>query len=303
MKATTRLIGIILAALACLSATVWAGDEKLASELRRKDLQGNIDVIVRYRSVPTEAHHRKVVDAGGVLKHRFDLIHSGHYSVPTAMLKDLADDSEVEFVSPDRPVRGMLDLTGEAVNAAAAANYSLDGSGVGIAIVDSGVTRIPDLRKGGGSATRLVYSQDFTGENETDDLYGHGTHVAGIAAGNSRTSVQLNGSFRFFRGMADNANIINLRVLDENGNGTDSNVIAAIQQAIALRSTYNIRVLNLSLGRGVSGSYTTDPLCQAVEAAWQAGIVVVVAAGNEGRNNNGGIGGYGTITAPGNDHG
>jgi len=122
MKATTRSIGIILSALACLSATVWAGDEKLASELRRNGLQGNIDVIVRYKTGPAEAHYRKVVNAGGVLKHRFDLIHSGHYSVPSAMLKDLANDAEVEFVSPDRPVRGMLDLTGDAVNAAAAAN-------------------------------------------------------------------------------------------------------------------------------------------------------------------------------------
>jgi serine protease AprX len=59
--------------------------------------------------------------------------------------------------------------------------------------------------------------------------------------------------------------------------------------------------MNLSLGRGVYGSYTTDLLCQAVEAAWNAGIVVVVAAGNQGRNNNGGVNGYGTIGAPGND--
>src|ERR1700728_4719773 len=105
MMTITRSIGIILPALACLSATVWAGDEKLASELRGKDLRENVDVIVRYRTVPTEAHYRKVVNTGDVLKHRFDLIHSGHYSVPTAMLKDLANDSEVEFVSPHRPVR------------------------------------------------------------------------------------------------------------------------------------------------------------------------------------------------------
>ena len=160
MKATTRSIGIILSALACLSATVWAGDEKLASELRRNGLR-NIDVIVRYKTGPAEAHYRKVVNAGGVLKHRFDLIHSGHYRVPSAMLKDLANDAEVEFVSPDRPVRGMLDLTGDAVNAAAAANYSLDGSGIGIAIADSGVTKISDFRIAKGSATRSCLQRGF----------------------------------------------------------------------------------------------------------------------------------------------
>ena len=90
-------------------------------------------------------------------------------------------------------------------------------------------------------------------------------------------------------------------MLDLNGSGSDSNVIAAIEQAIALQSTYNIRVINLSLGRGIFVSYTQDPLCQAVEAAWKAGIVVVVAAGNYGRVSVNGSNGFGTITAPGND--
>ncbi len=77
-------------------------------------------------------------------------------------------------------------------------------------------------------------------------------------------------------------------------------MIAGIQLAIQLQSRYNIRVLNLSLGRPVASSYLTDPLCQAVQQAWQAGIVVVVAAGNDGRDNSQGTSGYGTITSPGN---
>ena len=72
-------------------------------------------------------------------------------------------------------------------------------------------------------------------------------------------------------------------------------------KAIALKSKYNIRVINLSLERPVFQSYQTDPLCRAVEAAWNAGIVVVVAAGNEGRNNTQGTNGYATVMAPGND--
>ncbi len=99
--------------------------------------------------------------------------------------------------------------------------------------------------------------------------------------------------------MAPNVNIINLRVLDQNGAGTDSQVIAAIQQAIALKSTYNIRVINMSLGRPVFESYTLDPVDQAVEAAWKAGIVVVCAAGNNGRF--AATNGFGTIGVPAND--
>ncbi len=132
------------------------------------------------------------------------------------------------------------------------------------------------------------------------DHYGHGTLVAGLVAGNGAKSTGR-GYFRTFRGAAPNANIINLRVLDENGAGTDSSVIAAIDQAISLAGTYNIRVLNLSLGRPIYESYTLDPICQAVEKAWKAGIVVVVAAGNDGRDLNLNPEGYGTIDSPGND--
>jgi serine protease AprX len=90
-------------------------------------------------------------------------------------------------------------------------------------------------------------------------------------------------------------------VLDANGAGNDAGVIAAIDAAITLKNTYNIRVINISLGRPVFETYTLDPLCQAAEAAWRAGIVVVAAAGNYGRDNSMGEHGYGTIVAPGND--
>ena len=146
-----------------------------------------------------------------------------------------------------------------------------------------------------GSVGRIVYSQNFvSGRTDALDHYGHGTHVAGLIAGNGAESTGAQ-YFRTFRGAAPNANIVNLRVLDENGAGTDSAVIAAIGRAIALKNTYNIRVINLSLGRPIYESYTLDPLCQAVEKAWKAGIVVVVAAGNDGRDLNLNPEGYGTI--------
>jgi serine protease AprX len=128
--------------------------------------------------------------------------------------------------------------------------------------------------------------------------YGHGTHIAGLIAGNGASSTG-SGYTRTFKGIAPGANIINLRVLDQNGAGTDSTVIAAINTAILLKPLFNIRVINLSLGRPMYESYTLDPVCQAVEAAWRSGIVVVVAAGNDGRHL--ATNGYGTINSPGND--
>src|SRR6266853_278448 len=153
----------------------------------------------------------------------------------------------------------------------------------------------------GAYGLRIVYSQSFVpGTTDASDYFGHGTHVAGIVA--SAGWMSTGGKFSHtFKGIAPNANIINLRVLDQNGAGTDSSVIAAIQTAITMKNQYNIRVINLSLGRQVYESYTIDPLCQAVESAWKAGIVVVVAAGNQGRNNSAGTNGYGTVAAPGND--
>src|SRR5262249_32963377 len=141
--------------------------------------------------------------------------------------------------------------------------FGLDGTGVGIAVIDSGVFNHDDLQKATGLGSRIVYSESFvSGDPSTNDAYGHGTHVAGILAGNGHDS--QSGYSAKYVGIAPNANIINLRVLDATGAGTDSQVIAAIQRAIQLKSTYNIRVINLSLGRPVFESYTLDPVCQAV---------------------------------------
>jgi len=181
-----------------------------------------------------------------------------------------------------------------------AQQYGWDGTGIGVAVLDTGIAGIPDLQSKNSTVSRIVYAESFVPRNATTDNYGHGTHVSGIIAGNGSSST--GSAYKVtLRGIAPNANLINLRVLDSNGVGKDSYVIAAIQRAIELKKQYNIGVMNLSLGRPVAGSYQTDPLCQAVEAAWNAGIVVVVAAGNAGRDNSQSTFGYGTITAPGND--
>jgi serine protease AprX len=169
-----------------------------------------------------------------------------------------------------------------------------------VALIDSGVNSHRDLLSTGLlSFSRVVYNQSFVpGSSSAADQYGHGTHIAGLIAGNGASSTGLMYS-KTFKGIAPNAKIINLRVLDQNGTATDSTVISAIDKAISLKSTYNIRVINLSLGRGVFESYKLDPLCQAVEKAWKSGIVVVVAAGNNARYQP--TDGYATITSPGND--
>jgi serine protease AprX len=223
--------------------------------------------------------------------------------VPVEALDALADDPDVAYISLDRKVSGAMDPVVTAVNGDIAYSGGWDGRGVGVAILDSGVGFVDDLNSNGNAQpSRVVYSESFVpGDTSTVDAYGHGTHVAGIVAGNAYDSSSLQSYPDVYRGIAPEANIISLRVLDATGASVDSAVIAAIQQAINLQSTYNIRVINLSLSRGVYESYTVDPLCQAVESAWQAGIVVVAAAGNMGEYNGAGTNGYATIGAPGND--
>jgi len=262
----------------------------------------SVRVIVQYKqgSPNQAAAHAQML--GGRFSRSLNLVNGAAISVPASALAALANDPRVSFVTLDHPLSVADDKTNGATGVSAAWNSGFTGSGVGVAIIDSGINDShPDLWNSSRTNSRVVYHQDFTGTSNTNtaggkyDLYGHGTHVAGIIAGNG----SLSGGQ--FSGMAPGANLIDLRALDANGSGSDSTVIAAIQAAINLKSTYNIRVINLSLGRGLSVGYAQDPLCQAVESAWKAGIVVVVAAGNYGRLDINGSEGYGTITAPGND--
>jgi serine protease AprX len=261
-----------------------------------------VRVIVQYDQVPTAAHYATMQSRGGHLNAKLHLIKGAAFTIPVSALPALEADSEIAAVSIDHPVRGLDETTDAATNVPSAWNAGYNGAGIGVAVIDSGINDShPDLWNSSESQSRVVYHEDFTGTATTNskgakwDLYGHGTHVAGIIGGNGYLS---SGEYE---GVAPAVNLVDLRALDLNGVGSDSTVIAAIQEAIALQNTYNIEVINLSLGRGIAVSYTQDPLCQAVESAWKSGIVVVVAAGNYGRISVDGSDGYGTITAPGND--
>jgi serine protease AprX len=211
--------------------------------------------------------------------------------LPDSALAALARHPGVSGVSLDRRVQGTLERTGATIGASwVRENLSFDGSGVGIAIIDSGVANWHD-DLGSGRVTRFVDFVNF--QPAAYDDYGHGTHVAGIIAGNGHDSEGLR------RGIAPGATLLVEKVLDATGQGYISNVIAAIDYAIANKDALNIRVINLSVAAGVYESYTTDPLTLAARRAVEAGIVVVSAAGNLGRNA-AGEAQYGGVGAPGN---
>ncbi|HKQ98150.1 MAG TPA: S8 family serine peptidase [Candidatus Polarisedimenticolia bacterium] len=256
-----------------------------------------ISVIVQTYDDPSDLEMVKLHGRGGRLKAKHEVIRGYSADLPAGALQDLVDDPEVERVSLDVPVRAFLDIAMRAVRADVArqALPGLDGRGVGIALVDTGVALHPDLVRSK-NPLKPIEVEIVGREPGFADPFGHGTHVAGILNGNGLESSTPE-SFRTFRGMAPGARLISIRALQADGTGLTSDVLQAIDWAVKFRRTYNIRVLNLSLGHPVYESYTTDPLCRAAKNAVQAGIVVVTAAGNDGR-----IGtGFGTIVSPGNE--
>ena len=149
----------------------------------------------------------------------------------------------------------------------------ISGNGVTVAVLDSGVVADLDLM---GSTNRVLASVNFADQRTADDPGGHGTHVAGIIAGNGARS---DGEFA---GIAPQANIVDVRVLATNGSGRVSSVVRGIEWVLAHRDLYNIRIINLSFGAPAPLSYRADPFSAAVEIAWRRGLVVVAAAGNGG---------------------
>lgn len=304
----TKSVLLALASFVATSTSLTADDKKLAAELRKKTGTTQVQVVVQYVNPVTTNDKDQIVRHGGKTNGDLSVIKGLVVSLPVSQLADLSNDPAVRYISPDRPLSGQLTNSAPAVNAPYAWNLGFDGSGVGVAIIDSGIAdkndvlvKKSDLNKWGTASSRIVYSRSWVADGlGSYDAFGHGTHVAGIVAGSGYNSFALP-STSPFKGIAPNAQLINLRVLDSQGMGTESSVIAAIQTAIQLKSKYNIRVINLSLGHPVLESYELDPMCQAAEAAYRAGIVVVVAAGNEGRNNAAGTDGYATINSPAND--
>jgi serine protease AprX len=285
--------------------------DKVAPDLRALVLSGSqtpVKVIVQFNSTKSNAMETAMTQKGRGRKN-FQTLNSAVVEIPADWIDDLAAYSGVRYISSDSATRSFGHVTtttgAEAVRqqtktttsllgGTTTTSYTLDGTGVGIAVIDSGVDASHTSFLDKSNGVRVVRSVDFTGENRTDDPYGHGTHVAAAAAGNGRIS---NGAYT---GIAPNASIINLRVLNKDGMGTTAALLSALDWTLQHGAENNIRVVNLSVGTPAVDSYKNDPLCRAVRKLVDAGVVVVVAAGNNGKNSSGQKV-YGQIHSPGDE--
>ena len=306
MKVKTLLLAIAMLCLLALPVTALAADTvggainpgvKVALDAAGPDAAvpvlvyapGNLDAVQAAVPQMVETTRLPVVDAVAAYLTADEIAY-------------LAAQDFVTGIVPDNPVYGFdyrstMDITNLTIglgDATPPADGGPNGSGVTVAILDSGVGTNTDL-----GASRIVGWKDFVkGKTKPYDDAGHGTFVAGLIAGDGSASLPTeNGGHATmqYRGVAPGADIVGVKVLDEFGQGRSSSVIAGIAWAIAHRGEYGIRVLNISLGTNPTGPVAQDPIAQAVEAAWKAGIVVVCAAGNEGEF------GPGSVLSPGND--
>jgi serine protease AprX len=243
-----------------------------------------VDVIVQFDRHPGKAQRDEITGRGGQVRDQFEHFPMLSLRVPENALKGLAMGNGVRYISMDSEVVGFSLSAKQTANLPVASFASQVSAmpDVAVAVLDSGLDSdhldlnerkdkqiIPD------SGVCIEWDDDECEEYHPDS-WGHGTHVAGIIGG----SGELHSTYS---GIAPNAPIVSVRVLDEVGRGQVSDVIKGLDYVLKLvadGNQYDIRVVNLSLGKALEEPAADDPLVQAVEAVWDAGIVVVVSAGN-----------------------
>jgi subtilisin family serine protease len=259
-----------------------------------------LKVVVQARGAGASAAAAAVAQVGGQVTRDLSIVEGVAATVPAAAVASLSSTPGL-IVTPDRPVTvqggGTSSSTESDFRKVAGADTlnagGHTGAGVTVALIDTGVSAVPDL------AGRLLSVRDdvtgamkpcvnLSGESSCNDTYGHGTFMAGIISGSGANSGGT------YKGMAPDARIVSVKIAGKDGAADVSTVLAAVQWVVSFRAEYGIKVLNLSLGTDSTQSYRVDPLNYAVERAWDSGIAVVVAAANLGP-------GAGTISKPGDD--
>ncbi|HEX2086993.1 MAG TPA: S8 family serine peptidase, partial [Solirubrobacteraceae bacterium] len=251
-----------------------------------RDPARTVQVIVQLRpGAAAPAARAAIEEAGGRVTRRLPLVDGLVADLGAGAAVDLARRGDVRAVSLNAAVEssGAVDPAAlktsfnQSIRADRSWGMGTTGKGIGVAVVDTGIAGDhPDFRVSQTDTRSRVVATAVTNPaaRNAGDTYGHGTHVAGVIAGNGTNRNAGDPLFGRYAGVAPDANLISVKVDDGAGATTLADVIAGLQFVVDFRTEYNIRVVNLSLRSSVAESYRTDPLDAAVEQAWFAGIVV-----------------------------
>ncbi len=248
-----------------------------------------VDIIVQ-KAVADASLESTVAALGGRVTGDLAIIHAFSAQMPAGAAVELARSSDVRWVSLDAAMASAActdcvdstNLTNAYIGAIRADKLwkdtiPLQGQGIGLAIVDSGINPNADLYTLMGVNRQVANVRFNTDYNQnTSDGYGHGTVVSSIAGGDGSDSGGK------YIGVAPLVNIVNVKVSNDDGSATMASVVQGLQWVLQNKAQYNIRVVNLSLNSTVAESYNTSPLDAAVEVLWFNKIVVVASAGNSG---------------------
>lgn len=218
---------------------------------------------------------QETMEGLGHIKYRLPMIDAYVVEVEKSKLDNIKALKDLISVEVDTHITAQMNRVSDIIECKWAHEHGYLGKGIGVAIVDTGISLHKDFIEGG---NRVIAFEDFiNGRQDPYDDNGHGTHVAGIIGGNGFSSKGK------YTGIAPACNFIAVKVLDQRGDGNISDVLAGLQWIIDHRKKYNIRIVNISVGTSSKDNLDENSLLvQGVNAVWDSGIVVVVAAGNNG---------------------
>lgn len=212
---------------------------------------------------------KKLISKGIEIIDEYLFIKSFFIKATREQLLYLSKLASVRYISINASA---LALTNVARNVLSRPNDNLNGEGVGVAFIDTGLFRHSDFLIG---ENRVKMFVDFVGEKKyAYDDNGHGTFVAGVCAGNGALSGGK------YMGFAPKANIYSLKALDSKGEAYSNKILSAMQWIYENHKKHKIKVVCMSFGSEPLG--LNDPIMNGAEELWKSGVIVVAAAGNSG---------------------
>lgn len=232
-----------------------------------------IPVIITYKE-KKKIKEGKISSLSNKLKNDLPIVNGCACEMSINSILEFTTDPDLEFICYDAKVFAVMDVARKAIGADLILNTGYTGKNVTVAIIDTGISPHVDLIY---PTNRIIGFKDFVNyETRMYDDNGHGTHCAGILAGNGNSSKGK------YKGIAPEANILSIKVLDEIGNGNTSDILSTVQWIIDSKEVYKTRIINFSLGAIAQYREKRDPLVKAANRAIENDFIVVAAVGNSG---------------------